>query len=43
MFGIGYMIVFTFVLTNLGGFNCVEQRAYLSMVRFNFINSILSI
>ena len=31
MFGVGYMVVFAFVLTNLGGFNCVEQRAYLSL------------
>ena len=31
MFGVGYMVVFVFVMTNLGGFNCVEQRVYLSM------------
>ena len=31
MFGVGYMVVFVFVMTNLGGFNCVEQRVYLSL------------
>ena len=31
MFGVGYLVVFVFVMTNLGGFNCVEQRVYLSL------------
>jgi Niemann-Pick C1 protein len=31
MFAIGYVIVFCYVLTNLGGFNCVDQRVYLSI------------
>lgn len=31
MMGIGYMIVFVYVMVMLGKFNCVEQRAFLSI------------
>ena len=29
--GIGYLIVFVYVMVMLGRFNCVEQRVYLSI------------
>lgn len=33
--GIGYMIVFVYVMVMLGRFNCVEQRVYLSGEAFD--------
>ena len=31
MLGVGYTVVFAYVMVMLGGFNCVEQKAFLSV------------
>ena len=31
MLGVGYTVVFGYVMLMLGGFNCVEQKVFLSV------------